>query len=132
VLLDVAQRAVIANNCASVRNAPKWLSAFPQIPYLRRRATLAVRDSPGGGAGDDQAADSVSPRWRSCRSARRRTAILSLQHFAEQTSDDAELAAVHKCIAQLQQILAEHSKDREAAMGMTPAMRTVKRASANY
>lgn len=58
-----------------------------------------------------------------------RTAILSLQHFAEQTDDDQELAAVHKIIAQLQQLLAGHSKDREAALGMSPAMRHVKRAS---
>jgi hypothetical protein len=61
-----------------------------------------------------------------------RIAILSLQHFAEQTNDDTELAAVHKCITHLRQILAGHAKDREAALGMTPAMRTVKRATANY
>jgi hypothetical protein len=54
-----------------------------------------------------------------------RTAILSLQHFAEQTNDDAELAQVHACITKLQQILAGHAKDRKAALGMTPAMRTV-------
>jgi hypothetical protein len=57
---------------------------------------------------------------------------LSLQHFAEQTDDDQELAAVQKCIVNLQQILAGHAKDREAALGMTPAISTVKRASGNY
>jgi hypothetical protein len=31
-----------------------------------------------------------------------RTAILSLQHFAEQTDDDQELAAVQKCIVNLE------------------------------
>jgi hypothetical protein len=61
-----------------------------------------------------------------------RTAILSLQHFAEQTNDDAELAAVHKCITALQQILAGHAKDREAALGMTPAMRATRRATSGY
>jgi hypothetical protein len=62
-----------------------------------------------------------------------RTAIMSLQHFAEQTDDDQELAAVQKCIVGLQQILAGHAKDREAALGMTPSMRHVKRASGgNY
>jgi hypothetical protein len=57
-----------------------------------------------------------------------RTAIMALQHFAEQTDDDQELAQVQKCIVNLQQI-AGHAKDREAALGMTPAMRHVKRAT---
>jgi hypothetical protein len=39
-----------------------------------------------------------------------RQAIMALQHFAEQTSDDQELAAVHKCILALQNILAGHAK----------------------
>lgn len=58
-----------------------------------------------------------------------RTAIMALQHFAEQTGDDQELAAVQKCIVGLQQILAGHANDRDAALGPTPAMRHVKRAS---
>jgi hypothetical protein len=61
-----------------------------------------------------------------------RQAILSLQHFAEQTNDDAELAQVHKLIAGCQQLLAGHAKDRESALGMTPSMRTVKRSSSGY
>jgi hypothetical protein len=61
-----------------------------------------------------------------------RTAIMSLQHFAEITNDDQELATVQKCIVNLQQQPAGHAKDREAALGMTPAMRTVKRSTAGY
>ena len=41
-----------------------------------------------------------------------RTAIMSLQHFAEQTTDDVELAKVHKCIVGLQSILADHARGR--------------------
>jgi hypothetical protein len=62
-----------------------------------------------------------------------RQAIMSLQHFAEITNDDQELAAVQKCITALQQILAGHSKDREAALGVTPSLRHVQRdSSGNY
>ena len=58
---------------------------------------------------------------------------MSLQHFAEITNDDQELAQVHKCIVALQNILAGHSKDRQAAMGVTPSLRHVQRASSgNY
>jgi hypothetical protein len=57
---------------------------------------------------------------------------VALQHFAEQTDDDQELAPVQKYIVNLQQILAGHAKDRDAALGLTPAMRHVKRASGNY
>ena len=35
-----------------------------------------------------------------------RLAIMSLQHFAEQSHDDQELHDVHKCITALQKILA--------------------------
>jgi hypothetical protein len=58
-----------------------------------------------------------------------RTAILALQMYAEGSHDDQELATVHKCIVNLQGILAAHAKDREAALGMTPAMRHVRRTS---
>jgi hypothetical protein len=56
-----------------------------------------------------------------------RTAILSLQHYAEQETDDQELALVHQCILQLQKLLANHAKNQDAAMGTTPAMRHVRR-----
>jgi hypothetical protein len=61
-----------------------------------------------------------------------RTAIQALQLYAEGTHDDQELAKVHKCIVALQSILADHSKNREAALGMTPAMRHIRRTSARY
>jgi hypothetical protein len=61
-----------------------------------------------------------------------RTAIMSLQHFAEQTSDDQDLHTVHKCIVGLQGILAAHAKGKDAAMGMTPGLQHVRRATQGY
>jgi hypothetical protein len=58
-----------------------------------------------------------------------RTAILALQAYAAGSHDDVELAKVHKCIVALQSILADHAKDREAALGTTPALRHVRRTS---
>jgi hypothetical protein len=58
-----------------------------------------------------------------------RTAILALQAYAEGIHDDVELAAVHKCITALQNILAGHSKNKDAAMGTTPAMKHIRRTS---
>jgi hypothetical protein len=46
-----------------------------------------------------------------------RTAILSLQHFAEHTNDDRELATVHACITRLQKILAGPSSDGDRRSG---------------
>ena len=61
-----------------------------------------------------------------------RTAIMSLQHFAEITDDDEELAKVQKCIVGLQSILADHAKTRSAAMGTTPALKHVARQRKGY
>ena len=61
-----------------------------------------------------------------------RHAILSLQHFAEITTDDQELAKVHKCITALQSILADHAAGRDAAMGTTPALKHVRRSTQGY
>jgi len=58
-----------------------------------------------------------------------RTAILALQMYAEGQHDDQELAAVHKCIVALQGILADHAKNRDAAFGVTPALKHVRRVS---
>jgi hypothetical protein len=58
-----------------------------------------------------------------------RTAILALQIYAEGNHDDRELAAVHKCIVALQGILADHAKDADAAFGVTPALKHVRRVS---
>lgn len=58
-----------------------------------------------------------------------RTAVQALQLYAERIrSDDQELATVHTCITNLQKILAQRASDREAALGVTPAMRHVARA----
>jgi hypothetical protein len=61
-----------------------------------------------------------------------RTALLALQAYAEGLHDDVELAKVHRCIVQIQSLLADHASDRAAALGETPAMRHVRRASAGY
>jgi hypothetical protein len=58
-----------------------------------------------------------------------RTAILALQAYAENNHDDVELAKVHKCVVALQSILADHAKNRDAAMGTTPAMKHIRRTS---
>jgi hypothetical protein len=56
-----------------------------------------------------------------------RTAIHALQAYAEGSHDDQELAAVHKCIVAPQNILAGHAKTKDAAMGVTPTLRHVRR-----
>jgi hypothetical protein len=62
-----------------------------------------------------------------------RTALMALQHYAEQETDDVELATVHKCLLALQNILATHAKNRDAAMGITPALQHTRRvAGGNY
>lgn len=58
-----------------------------------------------------------------------RTAIMALQVYAEGEDDDQDLALVHKVITQLQQLLASHAKDRDAALGTAAAHRHVRRAS---
>jgi hypothetical protein len=61
-----------------------------------------------------------------------RTAIQALQLYAEGNHDDVELAKVHKCIVALQSILADHASNKDAAMGVTPALKHVRRVSGNY
>jgi hypothetical protein len=61
-----------------------------------------------------------------------RTAIMSLQHFAEITDDDVELAKVHKCIVGLQSILADHASTKDKALRMTPALQHVRRSRQGY
>jgi hypothetical protein len=61
-----------------------------------------------------------------------RTAIQALQLYAEGNHDDVELAKVHKAIVMLQSILADHSKNRDAALGTTPAMKHIRRTSGGY
>jgi hypothetical protein len=58
---------------------------------------------------------------------------LALQSYAEKTNDDVELATAHKCIVAVQNILANHAKNQDAAMGTTPAMKHIRRVSGgNY
>jgi hypothetical protein len=56
-----------------------------------------------------------------------RTAIFALQLYAEGETDDQELATVHKCILALQNILASDAKNKDAALGVTPALKHVRR-----
>jgi hypothetical protein len=88
----------------------------------------------GGGGGRPDAGALIPPKDASITSREQgsnvdlvRTAILSLQAYAEHNNDDQELAAIHKCITALQNILASHAKDRSAALGETPALRHVRR-----
>src|SRR4029450_3460638 len=57
----------------------------------------------------------------------RRAAVQALQLYAEGIHDDQELAKCHKAIVLIQSILAEHSKNRDAAMATTPAMKHIRR-----
>ena len=61
-----------------------------------------------------------------------RVAIRSLQHWLELNDNDADAAKVQKCIVGLQGVLADHQKDREAALGISPALRHVRRSSQTY
>lgn len=61
-----------------------------------------------------------------------RTAIMALQHFAEITHDDVELAKVHKCIVGLQSILADYASGKDKALGLTPALQHVRRSTQGY
>jgi hypothetical protein len=56
-----------------------------------------------------------------------RTAILALQIYAEGNHDDVELAKVHKCVVALQSILADHAKNVDAVLGVSPALKHVRR-----
>jgi hypothetical protein len=58
-----------------------------------------------------------------------RTAILAFQMYAEGLHDDQELAEIHKLIVGAQKILARHAADRDSAMGVSPALKHVRRVS---
>jgi hypothetical protein len=59
--------------------------------------------------------------------------IMAGQKWLESNRDDQDAHAVMKCVVALQGVLAGHAKDREAALGTTPALRHVRRASGgNY
>jgi hypothetical protein len=54
---------------------------------------------------------------------------MALQHAAELEQDDKDIQAIHKAIVIVQGVLANNASDADAAMGMTPAMRHVRRTS---
>jgi hypothetical protein len=94
----------------------------------RGRIPVAINVPAGGGLVPPPTA-SITSRDTGLQTDHLRTALLALQAYAEGLHDDVELAAVHKCIVQIQSILADHAKDRAAAMGESPALRHVRRTS---
>jgi hypothetical protein len=108
-------------------------TGIPAIPISRwRPAALPGRDqysSPDGGA---PAPPGAVTSDHTGQLDFIRTAIMALQHFAEQTSDDVELAKVHKCIVRLQSILADHASTKDKALGMTPALQHVRRSTQGH
>jgi hypothetical protein len=60
-----------------------------------------------------------------------RTAIMALQHAAELEQDDNDIQTLHKAIVLVQGVLANNAKDADAAIGITPAMRHVRRVQGN-
>jgi hypothetical protein len=71
--------------------------------------------------------DSITSDHQGNRLDPYRSAILALQHCAELESDDQDLHTIHKCIAAMQGVLAHNAKDGDAALGITPALRHVRR-----
>jgi len=84
---------------------------------------------PDAGPHDVPANASITSRDEGSDLDHIRTAIMALQAYAENNHDDQELAKVHRCITQLQSILADHAGNRDAALGTTPAMKHVRRVS---
>ena len=95
-------------------------------------STIMLPDlGPGGplGPAPGGTTDSITSRVSGDDLDHIRTAIQALQLYAEGNHDDMELAKVHKCIVALQSNLADHAKNRDAALGTTPALRHVRRVS---
>jgi hypothetical protein len=94
---------------------------------------MAINVGPGGAPPLPATADdpnaSVTSRETGSDLDLIRHAIQPLQLYAERTHDDQELAAVHQCIVNLQKLLADHAKNRDAAIGITPALKHVRRVS---
>jgi hypothetical protein len=59
-----------------------------------------------------------------------RTAIMALQHAAELESDGKDIQTIQKAIVIVQGVLANNASDADAAMGVTPALRHVRRVQA--
>jgi hypothetical protein len=114
-----------------VENKPRAATPSPAQPITTARREPMAINIPPGAPGPNPTA-SITSDHAGSDVDHVRTAILALQMYAEGLHDDQELAVVHQCIVSLQKILASHAKDREAALGVTPAMRHVRRASAGY
>jgi hypothetical protein len=88
---------------------------------------MAVNIPPNAMASADDRTASVTSREEGSDLDLVRHSIQALQLYAERTHDDVELATVHKCVVALQSILADHAKNRDAALGVTPTLRHVRR-----
>jgi hypothetical protein len=86
----------------------------------------------GPGAQGPAPTDSVTSRDDGSDLDHIRTAVQALQLYAEGNHDDQELAKVHKAIVLCQSLLADHAKNRDAALGMSPALKHIRRTSGNY
>jgi hypothetical protein len=58
-----------------------------------------------------------------------RSAVVALQDWLGENQDDQDAAKVTKCLAAVQQVLADHAKAKDAALGVTPALQHVRRQS---
>jgi hypothetical protein len=123
-LTERAARLLAENRPARAGPAP---SPAPIDLTTGRRNEVAINVRPGGLVPPPTA--SITSRDSGSNVDHVRAAILALQAYAEGLHDDVELQAVHKCIVALQGILADHARDRSAAMGESPAMRHVRRVS---
>jgi hypothetical protein len=103
---------------AIAERARRAAIAVPRDLNTREEDEMAISVPPGA---------SITSRDSGSDVDHVRTAILALQMYAEGLHDDQELQVVHRCITQLQGILAAHAKDRAAAMGESPALRHVRR-----
>jgi hypothetical protein len=129
----------------AARLLPENRQGVPPTTTTERRMTMAVRPElmaalqggppdtaaprggpPGVGV---PASAGITSRDEGSDLDHLRTSILAAQAYAESIHDDQELAKVHRCIAQLQTILADHARNKDAALGTTPAMKHIRRTS---
>src|SRR5262245_28397270 len=108
-------------------NNPRAAAPSPptiDLPTTGGRIPVAINVSPGAPTGPTTAAITSPHRGDSLDPLR--TAILALQHAAELESDDQDLHTIQKAIVLVQGVLANNAKDRDAAGGITPALRAVR------
>lgn len=58
-----------------------------------------------------------------------RAAVVALQDWLAQNQDDQDAAKVTKLLAGVQQVLGDHAKQKDQALGITPALAHVRRQS---